>query len=96
MVLHQMGENLIALDKHNLSHHQIVIWIVSDSVYLSNSTKIITNTETTMLSRLHFSERTWEYHERVAARGEMPRPLSFRLDKDGGQVLGDLEEAAER
>ena len=94
MVLYQMGEHLIALDKHNLSHHQIVI---SDLIlHMSNSTKIITNTETTMLSRLHFSERTWEYHERVAARGEMPRPLSFRLDKDGGQVLGDLEEAAER
>ena len=86
---------MIALDKHNLSHHQIVIWIAL-ILHLSNSTKIITNTETTMLSRLHFSERTWEYHERVAARGEMPRPLSLGLDKDGGQVLGDLEEAAER
>ena len=95
MVLYQMGEHLIALDKHNLSHHQIVIWIAL-ILHMSNSTKIITNTETTMLSRLHFSERTWEYHERVAARGEMPRPLSFRLDKDGGQVLGDLDEAAER
>ena len=34
MVLYQMGEHLIALDKHNLSHHQIVIWIVSDSVHM--------------------------------------------------------------
>ena len=32
------------------SHHQIIIWICSDSQYLSDSKKISTNTETAMLS----------------------------------------------
>ena len=39
---------MFELDKCNTSHHQIVIWISSNSVlviYLANSTKITTNTE---------------------------------------------------